>query len=108
MNSRQPVLAPRHGADVARQEAARLACSAINPRHDLRLLDIWQMTRALNDLKARAGDERRRFLNQGDGRGAVLIADQAKGRRLDPPNVELNSTRNRDPLDTKVLSARQP
>ncbi len=35
------------------------------------------MTRPLDDFKARASDERRRFLNQSDGRGAVLIADQA-------------------------------
>ena len=46
-------------------------------RHNLRLLDVRQMSRARNDLKARAGDERRGFLDQSDGRLAVLIADQA-------------------------------
>ena len=35
------------------------------------------MTRALDDLKARGVDERRRFLNKGDWRGAILVADEA-------------------------------
>ena len=46
-------------------------------RHDFRLFDVRQMARAFNDFKARAGDKRGRFLNQSDGRGAVLVADQA-------------------------------
>ena len=46
-------------------------------RHSFWFFDIRQMTRALDDLKARGGNERRRFLNQGDWRGAVLVADQA-------------------------------
>src|SRR3984957_3944391 len=42
---------------------------------------------AFNDFKTRAGDERGRLLNQSDGRGAVLVADQAQGRRLDPSGI---------------------
>ena len=42
---------------------------------------------AFNDFEMRAGDERGRFPNQGDGRGPVLVADQAQGRRLDPPGI---------------------
>jgi hypothetical protein len=45
------------------------------------------MSRAFNDLKARTGDERGRFPNQSDGRGAVLVADQAQGRGLDPSGI---------------------
>src|SRR5580704_16469981 len=45
------------------------------------------MPRAFNDFKARAGDKRGRFLDQSDGRGAVLVADQAQGRGLDPSGI---------------------
>src|SRR6202453_5468859 len=56
-------------------------------RHDFWPLDVWQMPCAFNDFKTRAGDERGRFPNQSDRRGSVLVADQAQGRRLDPPGI---------------------
>jgi hypothetical protein len=52
-------------------------------RHDFWPLDVWQMPCAFNGFKTRAGDKRGRFPNQSDGRRAVLVADQAQGRRLD-------------------------
>src|SRR5208282_5032477 len=51
------------------------------PRHHVRFLDVRQMARALNALKARAFDERSGFPYDGYRDGAVLVADQAKGRR---------------------------
>ena len=56
-------------------------------RHDFWPLDVGQMPCAFNDFKTRAGDERGRLLNQSDGRRAVLVADQAQGRRLDPSGM---------------------
>ena len=56
-------------------------------RQDFRPLDVWQMPCAFNDFKTRAGDERGRFPNQSDGRGAILVADQAQGRGFDPSGI---------------------
>src|SRR5271163_545783 len=57
------------------------------PRHGGWLLHIRQMARAFDDLKPRAFDQPRSLSHQGHGGGAVLVADEAKGRRLDRAGV---------------------
>jgi hypothetical protein len=80
-----------------------------NPfRHDFRPLDVWQMPCAFNDFKTRAGDQRGRFPNQSDGRRAVLVADQAKGRRFDPSGIWSEVGALQGPAGGKIALARRP
>src|SRR5580704_2641836 len=65
------------------------------------------MPRAFNDFKARAGDKRGRFLDQSDGRGAVLVADQAQGRGLDPSGIGSEVGALQSPAGGKIALARR-
>ena len=76
-------------------------------RHDFWPLDVWQMPCAFNDFKTRAGDERGRFPNQSDGRGSVLVADQAQGRRLDPSGIWSEVGALQGPAGGKIALARR-
>src|SRR5277367_1299588 len=62
---------------------------------------------AFNDFKTRARDERGRFPNQGDGRGAVLVADQTQGRRLDPSGIWSEVGALQGPASGKIALARR-
>ena len=66
------------------------------------------MARALNDLKARAFDERRGLPHQGDRGGAVLIADQAKGRRFDQARIGPKVGALQGAASGKIARSRRP